>query len=90
VLNNLANPKMAVFFSSMLPQFVPAGAATFGGLLGHGLAFSAMTLLWLAAYAWVVARAGRALQRSGPRRALEAITGAALAALGLRLLAERR
>ncbi len=90
VLNNLGNPKMAVFFTSLLPQFAPAGNASFRRLLVLGLVFCTLTLAWLTAYAVGVARAGRLLRRRGPRRALEALTGTVLAALGLRLLAERR
>jgi threonine/homoserine/homoserine lactone efflux protein len=48
-----------------------------------------MTLVWLTAYALVVARAGSYLRRTGIRRALEAATGTVLVALGLRLAAER-
>jgi len=90
VLNNLGNPKMAVFFTSLLPQFAPAGDASFRRLLGLGLVFCTLTLAWLTVYAVGVARAGRLLRRAGPRRALEALTGTVLAALGLRLLAGRR
>lgn len=90
VLNNLGNPKMAVFFTSLLPQFAPAGDASFRRLLALGLVFCAMTLAWLTAYAVGIARAGRLLRRAGPRRALEALSGTVLAALGLRLLAEHR
>ena len=90
VLSNLGNPKMAIFFSSLLPQLVPAGGATFAALLGMGLVFSTMTLVWLICYAIVVARAGDILRRSPVRRAIEAMTGAVLAALGLSLLLEPR
>jgi threonine/homoserine/homoserine lactone efflux protein len=90
VLSNLANPKMAVFFTSLLPQFVPTGKATFSVLLALGLLFCAMTLGWLAAYAAVVARAGDILRRLGVRRLIEAVTGLALLALGARLALERR
>jgi threonine/homoserine/homoserine lactone efflux protein len=90
VLSNLANPKMAVFFTSLLPQFAPGGRASFSALLALGLLFCAMTLGWLAAYAAVVARAGDVLRRLGVRRALEAVTGFALLALGARLALERR
>ena len=90
VLSNLANPKMAVFFTSLLPQFAPGGGASFSALLALGLLFCAMTLGWLAAYAAVVARAGDVLRRLGVRRALEAVTGFALLALGARLALERR
>ena len=81
---------MAVFFTSLLPQFVPTGRATFSALLALGLLFCAMTLGWLAAYAAVVARAGDILRRLGVRRAIEAVTGLALLALGARLALERR
>jgi threonine/homoserine/homoserine lactone efflux protein len=89
LVSNLGNPKMAAFFTSLLPQFVPAGEASFLPLLLLGLTFCAMTLVWLTAYALVVARAGSYLRRTGIRRALEAATGTVLVALGLRLAAER-
>ena len=78
VLSNLWNPKMAVFFTSLLPQFAPPGRASFPALLALGLLLCAMTLVWLAAYAVVVARAGDVLRRLGVRRAIEAVTGVAL------------
>jgi threonine/homoserine/homoserine lactone efflux protein len=87
VLSNLGNPKMAVFFTSLLPQF---GEASFAALLGLGLVFSTMTLVWLAAYAAAVARAGDVLRRPRIRRLLDALVGAVLVALGLRLATDRR
>jgi threonine/homoserine/homoserine lactone efflux protein len=77
---------MAAFFPSLLPQF----AGSFSLLLALGLAFCAMTLAWLTAYAIVVARAGDFLSRPAIRRVVEAVTGAVLVALGLRLATERR
>jgi threonine/homoserine/homoserine lactone efflux protein len=90
VLSNLGNPKMAVFFTSLLPQFAPRGDPAFVSLLEFGLLFCLMTLLWLAAYAVVIARLGDVLHRRGLRRALEAVTGLALLALGARLAFDRR
>ncbi len=87
LLSNLANPKMAVFFTSLLPQF---GGESFGALLALGLVFCAMTFAWLAAYAVVVARAGDVLRRPRVRRALDAALGAVLVAFGLRLAAQPR
>lgn len=87
VVSNLGNPKMAVFFTSLLPQF---GSASFASLLILGLVFATMTLLWLSAYAAVVARAGDFLRRTRVRRALDAALGAVLVALGLRLAAQQR
>jgi threonine/homoserine/homoserine lactone efflux protein len=90
LVSNLANPKMAVFFTSLLPQFAPAGRASFTDLLGLGLVFCVMTFAWLASYAAVIARVGDALRRLGVRRALEAATGLALLTLGARLALDRR
>ena len=89
ILSNLGNPKMAAFFPSLLPQFAPQEHA-FAALLGLGLVFSLMTLAWLTAYALVVARAGDVLRRPVIRRVIEAVTGAILVALGVRLATERR
>ena len=88
IVSNLGNPKMAVFFPSLLPQF--AARPSFGALLLLGLIFCSMTLLWLTAYAFAIAKAGGFLRRSHIRRALDAATGAVLVTLGLRLAAEQR
>jgi threonine/homoserine/homoserine lactone efflux protein len=86
ILSNLGNPKMAVFFLSLLPQF----GSSFGALLALGLVFSCLTLMWLTAYGAAVARAGDFLRRSRVRRALDAAVGAVLVALGLRIAGEAR
>jgi threonine/homoserine/homoserine lactone efflux protein len=88
MLSNLGNPKMAVFFASLLPQFAPEGSASFAVLAALGFLFCAMTFAWLAFYAFAVARVGRLLT-AGVRRALDAVTGALLVGLGLRLATER-
>ena len=85
-LSNLGNPKMAVFFSSLLPQF----GSSFAELLALGVLFCCLTLTWLSAYAVVVARAGDVLRRPEIRRVIDAVTGAVLVALGLRLASDRR
>jgi threonine/homoserine/homoserine lactone efflux protein len=85
VLSNLGNPKMAVFFVSLLPQF----ADSFAGMLALGLLFALMTVTWLSAYAAAVAKAGDILRRSRVRRLLDALTGAVLVAFGVRLATER-
>jgi threonine/homoserine/homoserine lactone efflux protein len=88
-VSNLGNPKMAAFFPSLLPQFVPSGEPAFLPLLLLGLLFCTMTLFWLTAYAVIVSRAQGFLRRIGVKRTVEAVTGTVLVALGLRLAAER-
>ena len=86
-LSNLGNPKMAVFFTSLLPQF---GGGAFLSLLGLGILLCAMTFVWLTGYAFVVARAGDFLRRSRVRAWLDRVTGVVLVAFGLRLATEAR
>ncbi len=88
IVSDLGNPKMAAFFTSLLPQFAPSGDASFASLAALGLLFSLMTLLWLMGYALAIARVGNVLRRPAIRRTLEGITGAALIGLGLKLATE--
>lgn len=90
LFSNLGNPKMAVFFTSLLPQFAPSTGATFAWLLSLGLLFCVMTLAWLSAYAVAVARARHMLGRPRVRRAIDAVTGCVLVLFGLRLASEPR
>jgi threonine/homoserine/homoserine lactone efflux protein len=89
-VSNLGNPKMAVFFTSLLPQFAPSGDASFVTMLLLGLLLCSLTLAWLSAYAAAVAKAGDLLRRPRVRRVLDGVTGAVLVAFGLRLAAEQR
>src|SRR5262245_13784717 len=90
VVSNLGNPKMAVFFTSLLPQFAPQGRAAFLPLLALGLVFCSLTLVWLTCYAIAVSRARTALGRPAVRRALDGVMGAALVGFGIRLAAQPR
>jgi len=90
LVSDLSNPKMAAFFTSLLPQFVPPDTASFAGLILLGLLFSLLTLFWLVFYTLAIARVGKVLRRPAIRRALEGFTGAALIGLGLRLATEDR
>jgi threonine/homoserine/homoserine lactone efflux protein len=76
---------MAVFFPSLLPQFVAPDVPPFFALLALGILFCLMTLTWLTGYAFAVARADDVLRRSPVRRAIEAITGVVLVAFGVRV-----
>ena len=90
VVSNLGNPKMAVFFTSLLPQFAPESGPRFATFMALGLCFCAMTAAWLTAYAFAVARARTVFERPRIRRVVDGLTGAVLVALGLRLASEQR
>jgi threonine/homoserine/homoserine lactone efflux protein len=85
MVSNLGNAKMAVFFTSLLPQF----GTSFWTMLPLGFCFATLTLAWLSGYAFAVARAVRILRRPALRRAIDAVTGFVLIAFGLRLAGER-
>jgi threonine/homoserine/homoserine lactone efflux protein len=82
LVSNLANPKMPVFFLSLLPQF----GGSFPALTAHGLVFAVLTLCWLA----LVSRGAGMLLVPKLRRLVDVLTGVVLVALGLRLATERR
>lgn len=82
LLSNLANPKMPLFFLSLLPQF---GSSLFA-LSTHGFAFAALTLGWLL----LVSRGASLLLVPPVRRVVDVVTGVALAAFGVHLATERR
>jgi threonine/homoserine/homoserine lactone efflux protein len=89
VVSNLANPKMAAFFLSLLPQFASAEGGA-GPVLALGLVFCLMTFGWLALYSVVVHRARVVLGRARVRRALDGLSGLVLVGFGTRLALQQR
>lgn len=90
LLSNLANPKIAAFFTGFLPQFIAPGVSVTVPFLLLGAIFVAMTLGWLCVYALMASKAGGLLTRPRVRTALDRVTGVVLIGLGLRLVTERR
>ena len=90
LLTNLFNPKIAIFYSTFLSQFVgPGDPALILSILLAGVHIG-FGLIWLSGYAWLLDRAVTAFKSSRLRHALDAVTGTVLVALGLRLAAEQR
>ncbi len=90
LLSNLANPKIAVFFTSLLPQFISARAPVLAPSLLLGSVFVVMGVLWLCGYALMIAKASGVLTRPRVKAVLDRITGVVLIGLGIRLALERR
>jgi threonine/homoserine/homoserine lactone efflux protein len=89
MIGNLSNPKIAVLFTSLLPQFA-GPSPSFWDLLLLGAVFQAMGLSWLLFYAWLAARGRDLLARPRVRAAADRVSGVVLIALGVRLALERR
>ena len=90
LITSLANPKLAVFFAALFPQFVPDGASVLGPALLMAAMIVAFDLAWYSALAYLVARARRAFVEGPWLARAERITGTVLVGLGVRLALERR
>lgn len=82
-----ANPKLAVFFIALMPQFVPAGAPVLPSTLAMAAVLICVDLVYFTALAWVVARARRAVVGSAW---ISRVTGAVMVGLGVRVALESR
>jgi RhtB (resistance to homoserine/threonine) family protein len=90
LLSDLGNPKIAVFFTSFLPQFVHGGGSALASLLLLGGIFAALTLLWLAGYSMLVGQASAVMRRPIVRKTLDRFTGLVLIGFGIKLAFEHR
>jgi threonine/homoserine/homoserine lactone efflux protein len=90
LLSDLANPKIGIFFTSLLPQFVDPGRAVLLPFLTLGAVFVVMTLGWLCVYTLLAARAAETLTRPRVKAALDRFTGVVLIGIGMRLATEHR
>jgi RhtB (resistance to homoserine/threonine) family protein len=90
LLTNLLNPKVALVYTTLIPQFVDRGGSEVVQTFLLAGVFIAMGLIWLTAYALLVAKIGALLRRPAVRRAVNAVAGTILTALGVRLAFERR
>lgn len=89
LLGNLLNPKAAVIFVTVIPQFIRRGDTPLRLVLML-LVFEAMIMGWLTFYGHVVSRVGRSAAGMRFRRALQTVSGLVLMAFAVRLATERR
>lgn len=88
LVTDLSNPKAAAFFTSLFAVAVPPTASLwFDGLLVATVA--GIAGLWYGAVAWAMAADPMVVLYRKAARAISALTGVVLVALGLRLAAER-
>jgi threonine/homoserine/homoserine lactone efflux protein len=88
LVSNVLNPKIALFFTGLLPQFAGTRASA-SDLLVLGMVFNAMGIVWLAGYGILAARARNILGRPSVKRLLDRATGVVLVGLGVRLALAR-
>lgn len=84
-LCNSLNPKVALFFVTFLPQFLPKHGNVFGKALLLSALFALLYLFWFGLYVLVVDRLAGFLSRSSVRARIEQVTGLLLVGFALRL-----
>lgn len=88
LINDLLNPKIGVFYTTLLPQFIaPGQPVLLTSVLLAGL-FALIVALWLGFYVFLLMRAGAVFRRPAVRQTLERLTGVVLLGLGIRLAVE--
>lgn len=89
LLSAVLNPKLGVFFLTLLPPFIAPGDAPAVRALQLALVFDLIGLVWLMTYSILLGAAGSALNRPRPQRWIRRLTGTLLVGLGARVATER-
>jgi len=84
LLCNALNPKAAIFFVALLPQFLPAESGLVP-LLTLSVIAVVITATWFLTVANLVAAARRVFSRPATRRFIDGMSGVVLIGLGVRL-----
>ena len=84
LLTNLFNPKVAVFFLALWPQFLPHDATVVDTSILAAVA-AVTTLVWFTVLSNVVTALRRFLTASKVRRTIDAVMGTLLVGIGVRI-----
>jgi RhtB (resistance to homoserine/threonine) family protein len=88
LLTNLFNPKIALFYTTFLPQFIRPGDPVLLLSIAMATVHIVLGIVWLSGYAWLLGHAVEAFRSSRVRRVLDSVTGTVLVALGIRVAAD--
>lgn len=89
LLTGITNPKLAVFFVALFPQFLVRGAPVLPYAMAMAGVIVAIDILWFSILIYAVDRA-RSVLRPRVQRVMERVTGTVMIGLGLQLAAESR
>ncbi|MDI3386411.1 LysE family translocator [Streptomyces sp. B-S-A8] len=85
LVSNVFNPKIAVFYTGLLPTLAPSDVAPHLGMTLLVLVHAALTLAWLGGYVLVLAKARPFFERPVVRRAMDRVTGVVLIGFGVKV-----
>ncbi|MGW2637944.1 LysE family translocator [Streptomyces sp. NPDC001348] len=85
LVSNVFNPKIAVFYTGLLPTLAPSGLSPHLGMTLLVLIHAALTLLWLGGYVMVLAKARAFFEKPSVRRAMDRTTGLVLIGFGVKV-----
>ncbi|MER6216500.1 MULTISPECIES: LysE family translocator [unclassified Streptomyces] len=85
LVSNALNPKIAVFYTGLLPTLAPPGLRPAAGMALLVLVHVLLTLAWLGTYVYVLSRARRFFARPRVRRTMDRVTGVVLIGFGVRV-----
>ncbi len=89
LLTNILNPKVAVFYLALLPQFIAPGDPVLLKSLMLASIHGGLGLVWLPLVVLFVGRLARVLSQASLRRNLERMSGLIMIGLGIRLGLDR-
>lgn len=89
LVTSVCNPKLAVFFVALFPQFLEPGTAVLPAALAMALVIVTLDMFWYSTLIYAVHRM-RILLRPRVHQWLERVTGGVLVALGIRLAVDTR
>lgn len=87
-VSDLLNPKIALLFLTLLPQFIGSDEPRALTSFVLTLVFVGVALVWWRLTSWLAGALRKALARDRVRRTLEATTGAVMVLLGIRVAFE--
>jgi len=90
LLTNISNPKVGVFYVSLLPQFVPDGVAAGPFMVALAAIHIAEGALWFTLLILATRSLTRWLDRPRVRRRVDRLAGVIMIALGARLALDQR
>ncbi|MBC2865180.1 LysE family translocator [Streptomyces mexicanus] len=85
LVSNVFNPKIAVFYTGLLPTLAPTGLPPHSGMALLVLVHAVLTAIWLGGYVLLLSKARVFFEKPAVRRGMDRVTGVVLIGFGLKV-----